>query len=290
MTGSDLLKVALDPGDPELSGLHRTVLASLPARFRAPPTGEADVALVSGNLPDWAGTARTGLKSGVRAVMLAGKSALTAAAVRDFASAAREADVIVGVDAVYAADGGWADVLPGLRDAWHSLAVADSMITIPAAGSLRAALVEQLAVVRPLLRELDQLAPCHASTTGYVLAGVVRGVAVTLSGAVSGAGAGRLDIDLVSADRHWKATFSGAALASPTRVSVADADGERTGWPAYESAHRRSWLSLHAALCRGTPVCFLPGDLAASLEAAESALGAHRGQAITQPWPQRRET
>jgi hypothetical protein len=277
MTDNDVLTVALDPGDPEVSGLHRTVLASLPARFRVSPDGEADVALVSGNLPDWAKTARTGQKSGARAVMLAGTSALSAAAVRDFASAAQEADLIVGVDAGYAADGGWTDVLPGLRAAWPDLAVADSMTTIPAGRSLRAALVEQLAVVRSLLRDLDQLAPAHASATGYVLAGVIRGVTVTLSGGVSGAGADRLDIDLVSADRRWKATFCGAALASPTLVSVADADGERTGRPAYESAHRRSWLSLHTAVCRDAPVCYPPGDLVANLEIVETVLGAHRG-------------
>jgi hypothetical protein len=277
MTDNHILTVALDPGDPEVSGLHRTVLASLPAKFRVSPDGEADVALVSGNLPDWAETARSGQKSRVRAVMLAGTFALSATAVRDFAAAAQEADVIVGVDAGYAADGGWTDVLPGLRAAWPGLAVAACMITIPAGGSLRTALVEQLAVVRPLLRELDQLAPAHASATGYVLAGVIRGVAVTLSGAVSGAGADRLDIDLVSADQHWKATFSGAALASPTWVSLAGADGERTSPPVYESAHRRSWLSLHAALCRDAPVCYPPGDLVANLEIAETVLGAHRG-------------
>jgi hypothetical protein len=282
-----VLGVALDPQDGARSGLHQTILASLPARFRlvAEANGQAaDVVLVSGDRPGWRQRAMDAIASQASAIVLSGFGAMTAEAVTQVAAAAAEAGVVAVADTAYASARTWSDAAPALARGLPGSAVLDSIITapLPAAGvpeatALRTLLVEQLALLRPLLGEPGTLDVVHAAAREYVLAGPQRELAVTLSGTLSGSGGQQLDLALVGAQRRWHAQFAVDALAAPVTISVWDADGERT-WPrVYESGHRTGWLRLHGAVGQGTRPhseagLYTASQLAADLTAAQAAL------------------
>jgi hypothetical protein len=279
MTGR-VLTVALDPADAAASRLHGTVLASLPARFRAAPGSAADVVLVSGDQAGWLARARSAVGSGARAIVLTGTLALTADRVRQLAREASDAGLTVVADSAYAADPGWVASVPLLAADLAGAAVLDSVITRPEPGSpdgraaaLRSALTGQLALIRSLLTGLGELKPVHVSGRDYIIAGVEQDIAVTLAGTVSGAGTHRLDLDLAGSGRHWQASFAADALAFPARISASDADGELVLPPVYQSAHRAVWASLHAALGQETAVRYAADELAGDLALAEAALG-----------------
>jgi hypothetical protein len=165
---------------------------------------------------------------------------------------------------LYASGHAWATALPQLITDMADSAVLDSVSVAP---SLRAALVDQLAVIRPLLGHRRDLATAHASRGCYVLIGVVRGVAVTLAGTLSGAR--RLDLDLVGAARHWHARMDAVALASPARISVSDAHGEYALPPLYESPLRAAWAARHDACLGDAPLPYPADQLADDLAMAE---------------------
>jgi hypothetical protein len=275
-----VLTVALDPADVAASRLHGTVLASLPARFRAAPDSAADVVLVSGDQAGWLARARSAADSGAVAIVLTGTLALTADGVRELGKEASDAGVTVVADSAYAADPGWVAAVALLAADLTGTAVLDSVITLPEPGSpdggaaaLRSALTGQLAIIRSLLTGLGELRPAHVSGRDYIVAGVEQGIAVTLAGTISGAGTRRLDLDLVGPGRHWHAGFRPDALAFPARISVSDADGELVLPPVYESAHRVVWASLHGTVCQEAAVRYPADELAADLALAEATLG-----------------
>ena len=281
-----VLSVAVDPQDSARSGLHRTILASLPARFRlaAEANGQvADVVLVSGDRPSWQQRAMEAVASRTSAIVLSGFGAMTAEAVTQVATTAAGAGIITAVDTAYASARTWSDAVPALASSLPGSAVLDSIITaplpatgVPVATALRTLLVEQLAVLRPLLGEPGTLDVVHAGAREYVLAGPQQELAVTLSGAVCGGG-NQLDLALVGAQRRWHARFAVDTLAAPVAISVWDADGERT-WPlAYESGHRTAWLRLHGAVGQGArphpeAAIYTASQLAADLATAQAAL------------------
>jgi len=240
------LTVALDASDEAASEHHRTVLATLPGRFRVASGLGTDVVLVSGDQSGWRERALDA--DGARAIMLTGTRTLTAAGIRDLAEGI---GTPVFACPVYAADRAWSAAL--------------------SAPWLRAALVDQLAVIRPLVGDPQDLKTVHASGDCYVLAGVLRGVTVTLAGAVSSAQ--RLDLDLVGTVRHWHAWLDADALASPARISVSDVDGERVLPPLYESSRRAAWTALDDALRGGSPFPYAADRLADDLAVAEATLG-----------------
>jgi hypothetical protein len=255
---TQVLTVALDPSDAAASRTHRTVLASLPTRFRAAAGGAADVLLVSGDVPGWDRRAHSAFGSGARAIMLTGTDAVSAEAVRSLGKEAEAAGVLVAVDTDYAADPGWAAARPLLAADVAGSVVLDCIVTFPApdrgadaVALLRSALVQQLAVIRPLLADLpgpSELTAAHASGRSYVVAGLVQGIAVTLAGTASGTGDSSLRLDLAGSSRHWRAEFDADPLANPARISVDDSDGNRALPPVYESSHRAAWADLHSAV------------------------------------------
>lgn len=239
------LTAALDPTGEAASGLHRTVLASLPSRFRTTTGQDADIMLISGDQPGWRDRALA--PGDARALMISGTRALTAAAAR---ALIKESGIPITGCPTYASGNAWATALPQLTADMTASAVLDSVSVAP---SLHAALVDQLAVIRPPLGRPHDLATAHASRGCYVLAGVVGGVAVTPAGTLSGAR--RLDLDLVGATRHWHARVDPVALASPARISVRAADGEYALPPLYEGPLRAAWAALtHAAGTRRFPI------------------------------------
>ena len=138
----------------------------------------------------------------------------------------------------------------------HS-AVLDSISTAP---SLRAALVDQLAVIRPLAGDPQDLETAHGSGDCYVLAGALSN-------------ARRLDLDLVGAAGRWHSGLDADALPLPAKISVSDADGERVLSLLYESPLRAAWPALHDALHGGAPLPYAAAQLADDLAIAEAALG-----------------
>jgi hypothetical protein len=108
-------------------------------------------------------------------------------------------------------------------------------------------------LVRPLVGDPPDLQLAHASGDCYILAGVVRGLTITLVGALSMAR--RLNLDLVGTLRHWHAGLDADALAFPARMSVSDADGEHALPPLYESPRR---AALRATWGRATAQCGCP--------------------------------
>jgi len=257
------LTVALDASDEAASEHHRTVLATLPGRFRVASGLGTDVVLVSGDQSGWRERALDA--DGARAIMLTGTRTLTAAGIRDLAEGI---GTPVFACPVYAADRAWSAALSRLTPEVADSVVLDSVSTAP---WLRAALVDQLAVIRPLVGDPQDLKTVHASGDCYVLAGVVRGVTVSLAGAVSSAQ--RLDLDLVGTVRHWHAWLDADALASPARISVSDVDGERVLPPLYESSRRAAWTALDDALRGGSPFPYAADRLADDLAVAEATLG-----------------
>jgi hypothetical protein len=288
MTGRPLT-VALDPADDRASCLHRTVLASLPDYFRVAAGPDADVQLVSGDQAGWRSRARSVLGAHTRAVMLTGRRALTAEAARSLSRDTAPGGILLGVDTAYASDRSWIAALPLLAADAKEAAVLDSVITVARpdleTGStdvLRAALMEQLAVVRPLLRDLAGLETVHVSGRNYVLAAVTEGVTITLAGVISGTGDGSLDLHLVGTGRHWQALFEADSLARPATISVSDLGGRHIRPAVFESAHRASWLDLYKAICHETPLPYPASHLEMDLALAEAILpgpevGSHAG-------------
>jgi hypothetical protein len=276
---TDALTVALDPEDPGRSRLHRSVLASLPARFCIVAGLPADVVLISGDDPGWRGRANDAFASRASAIMLSGSSAMTADAVAGLAAAAAETGVLAAADVIYASARSWTEALPSLIRDLPDCAVLDSIVTapepvpgMPAGVVLRSALIEQFALLRPLIGEPGELHAVHTGACEYVLAGQQQELAVTVSGALSAASGHGLDLALVGASRRWHARFAVGALAAPVTISVWDSDGERT-WPqVYESGHRTAWLRLHGALQRAEPLLYSASQLADDLGAAQAAL------------------
>jgi hypothetical protein len=279
-----VLTVALDPGDTAASRLHRTVLASLPARFRLVAGPAADVLLVSGDQAGWPELADSAASNGAIAVMLAGTRAVTAEAVRLAGTQAGDAGVLLTAAPGYSCGRSWTEALPLITADVADSVILDSLITVPepdpgisGPAELRSALAGQLAVMRSLTGELGGLAAAHVSGRSYVLAGGVRGLTVTLSGAVSGT-SGCLSLDLVGTGRHWHARFDGDALARPARISVQDAHGERAFPPVHESPYRTAWAGLHDAICQDKPAPYPADQLADDLALAESAVGHLAGE------------
>jgi hypothetical protein len=256
------LTVTLDPADEAASELHRTVLASLPARFRVTAGPGPDVALISGDQPGW--QQRAADADPARAIMLTGTRALTAATLRDLAN--KSGTPTVGCLA-YGASRAWATAVPRLAPQLSDSSVLDSVSTAPC---LRTALADQVAVIRALAGDLQNLTTVHLSDGCYVLAGAAGGVTVTLTGTLSSAR--RLRLDLVGTARRWHASLDADALARPARISVSDAEGEHLLPPLYESSYRAAWAALHDALREDAPLPYAAAQLADDLAVVEAAL------------------
>jgi hypothetical protein len=160
-------------------------------------------------------------------------------------------------------------------------AVLDSVITTepPAStmerrGWLRGIMVEQLTLIRSVLDQLDALRPVHSGAASYMLAGTVRGIAVTLAGSFTAAGQGKLDFDLVAADSRWKAHLYPGNLAAPAQILTCQADGIDARPLIYESGYRACWRNLHAVLTAGSAVLVWAEHVAECVAVAETAIRA----------------
>lgn len=266
--------VDLDPSDPGTSSVHRTTLASLPRRFRVDAGGPADVALISGRSGDWPAAVTTAIDAGRRAIVLTRPGPVALTDLTAAAQRAAQAGATVAVDTAYAGHLTWADVLPQLRADAADASLLDSVISAPATrGGLTAMLLDQLAVIRPLLDRPPSLEAVHRSDDHYVLHSAAGGPVVNLVGLLSPGAAPGLQVDLVSPARHWLVRFGPPDEAAPIEVERHDASGT-TSWPStYQTGCRQLWVDLHATLTGAPALRHTITELAADAAVAEELLG-----------------
>jgi hypothetical protein len=154
------LTVALDTSDLAAAALHRAVLASLPQRFliTQKQSEGADIAVVSGRDPSWIDRVVARVDAGAKGILLAAPTAADPAQIRHLAIrlAGR---AIVAVDARFAADPTWAAARAEIATDARTASLVDSVVTVEDAteDALFGGLVEQLAILRPLIESFDHL-------------------------------------------------------------------------------------------------------------------------------------
>ena len=155
--------------------------------------------------------------------------------------------------------------------------ILDSVVTWPVgdtdqAGASRRALLDQLAVVRPLIEDSLRLRTIHDATGSYEIAGEAR-LVTRLTGVGAPVRDSRLDLDLVSADCRWRIRFDAGAAARPVVIQRMDGDGVRESSLRFESGARACWVALHEQLTGFAPVT-VDAEYLADLEVANHLLPA----------------
>jgi hypothetical protein len=266
MSAPTVLRVALDAGD---TAAQRAVLASVPGRFLVTGRGEADVAVVSGRSPEWPDDVARLVDGGTRGVVVVRPGPVEPDRVRALSAAvARRA--VVAVDTPYATDRTWTAAATVVAADAAVASIVDSVVTVPH-GRLVDSLLDQLAVVRPLLGPVDALRQVHRGPGEYVIAAEVPAPRVTLTG-VTSAGRATLAIDVVAAHRRWQIRFDDTALAFPTVITMHDGTGTHTRPLTYESGRRVTWQRLYEALTGTGSVGYPLDRLADDLELARRVL------------------
>jgi hypothetical protein len=231
------------------------VLATLPARFRV--GDPADVTVVDGTSPDW-----PSLVAVARAALVVTPTPVDPARVRETAAAG----VPAAVDSPYANNPAWTAALPALTATPFTLL--DSVVTVAAAADLDRALLDQLAIVRPLLDTSDLDVTANRGTDHYVIAGRCGDAAVTIAGVVAAEVAGELRLDLVGIEERWAVRFEPPQTARPASITRSDANGSHTTRPVFESGRRAVWRHLATALAGGDPPPYGLTEYAADLDFA----------------------
>jgi hypothetical protein len=274
MTSPAALTVALDTRDATSSARQRSVLASLPRRFVIAAEEPADVVVVSGLVANWPDEVIRAVDSGARGVLVVDPGPADPDRVRDAADAAA-GRAIVAVETAYATDRTWMAARQEVAADARTASIVDSVVEVPAdrPGAARVnALVDQLAVVRPLLGSLDALRLLDRSERRYLLGAPVGGVRVMLAGVASAIGREALSLDVVAAERRWQIRFDETALGRPTDVTVYDRTGARSHPLLYESGRRVAWQRLHDALTGDGAVGYDLNDLSSDLRLARRLL------------------
>ncbi len=269
-----LLTVDLDPADPVVVSAQHAALATIPGRFRIGADRPADVTVVSGRTVDWPAAVTAAIEAGSRGILLTRPGPADPAAVDAAARAAALAGATVAVDTSYAGHRTWTDALPELRAVSAAGTLLDSVICAPATagGGLPAALIDQLAVVRPMLEATPTLEPAHRSDHHYVLQGTAGGLAINLVGLVSADAAGSLRVDLVAPAEHWRVRFGAPDDAAPVDVERHDETGARSLPQTFQTSRRQIWVDLHATLTGDPSVGYTITDLAADTALAADLL------------------
>lgn len=267
-----LFTVDLDPGDPEVSSVHHATLASLSRHFRVAADGPADVALISGRSGDWPEAVTAAIDAGRRTIVLTTPAPVARPAIVATAGRAAQADAVVAVETSYAGHRTWAEVRPQLGADAAAASLLDSVVSAPG-GGLSDLLLDQLAVVRPLLDGPLSLQVGHRSDHRYVVHSTAGDPVVNLVGLLAPGVAPSLQVDLVSPDRHWRVRFGPADEAAPIDVERHDAGGTTSWPPTYQTSRRQLWVDLHATLT-GTPALrHTMTELAGDATVAEELLG-----------------
>lgn len=242
------LSVGQEPG---VADTVAAALASLPVSF-GPAAGPADVVAVSGDA-GWTSRATAAVRGGARGVVVVEPAAEDPAAL---AAAAADRGAAVALDH------GWASnpVLAGPGAAAVgalSGAVADAVLCDSVAYAAPGTAPENL-----LTRHLCALAACgvelsahrvvRMDSRGYlVMARLPDGAPAALQGTTTSALPHTATVSVLTRTGRTDVTLPDAAAAWPAEIRVVTPDGAATLPTRFESAHRRSWIRLHAAVQTG---------------------------------------
>ena len=231
----------------ESDAAQRAVLASVPRLFRISDEHEApDVVVVSGRGSHWPDELARAVGDGAKAVVVARPAVVEPGRVRELARAVA-GSAVVAVDTPYATNRTWGTASEEVVADAESASVVDSLVTADQ-GGLETALLDQLALVRPLFSPTGAVRVLHHGERAYALTFPTGGPRVTLSGAVSPAGRTGLTLDVVGPARRWQVRFADTAVASPAEMTRHEATGAQSLPLLFESGRRVTWQRLHQAL------------------------------------------
>lgn len=268
------ITVSLNTSDSAAAVLHRSVLASLPRRFVITDKGagreQADVAVISGREASWIEHFETAVDGGVKGILLVASTAADPNQIRKL----RTRDAMVAVDTRFAADPAWAAAIPDIAADAQTVSLIDSVMTVEdsADGALFNNLVEQLAVIRPVVGAFDRLDCIYRSDRQLALVGNVGKAAVSLTVVASPTSGSTLRVDVVSSARRWQANFDDTALAQPTEIITYDCNGAHTRPLLYANGRRAIWMQLHTGITERAKVTYSLEQLATDIEIAQQAL------------------
>ena len=267
-----LLSVGLDT---ESDAAQRAVLASVPRLFRISDDDEApDVVVVSGRGSNWPDEVARAVGDGAKAVVVARPAVVEPGRVRDLARAVA-GRAVVAVDTPYATNRTWGTVSEEVVADAETASVVDSLVTADL-GGLATALLDQLALVRPLFSPTGAVRVLHHGERAYALTFPTGGPRVTLSGAVSPAGHTGLTLDVVGPARRWQVRFADTAVASPAEVTRHEATGAQSLPLLFESGHRVTWQRLHQALNGDGQIGYSLEQLAEAMDTATRVFSQHQ--------------
>jgi hypothetical protein len=247
------LSVSATTGAPDAAVISE-VVASLPVSFRHSLTERSDVAAVDGT-DGWAVRALPVVTSGVRAIVVTNPRPQPAASILELASAATAAGVHVilsegwsGNPAVAALTGEWGEHLA-------SATLIEIISGDTTAEAFSDAVFRQVRMLRALGFGGATLRAGTVSPTSFSLVGSTSdGALVSLFGARSSAAVEHMQIIAGSADVTVRATLSPDRTARPASVELTTVDARSVLPTIWETAHRASWIRVHAAISSGSIV------------------------------------
>ena len=252
---------------PEGDSAQRAALASLPRLFRTSVDAEVpDVVVVSGRSSHWPDELARAVGDGATAVVVASPAPVEPDRVRELARA-MAGRAVVAVDTPYATNRTWQTASEDIAADAQTASVVDSLVTADP-GGLATALLDQLALVRPLFSPTGAVRVLHGGERAYAVRFPTSGPRVTLSGAVSPAGHTGLTLDVVGPARRWQVRFADTAVASPAEVTRYEATGAQSLPLLFESGRRVTWQRLHQALTGVGQVGYGLDQLAEAMDTA----------------------
>jgi hypothetical protein len=156
-------------------------------------------------------------------------------------------------------------------------AVISCVVTVAGAEErrLRAAFLEQLAILRKLTGADPSVRAFRRNSKGYVADLSVGPASALMIGRVSPLAQAALQLDAVGVDHRLEVSMEATTPARPAVIRLFGADGLREAMPIYQSSHRLTWLKIHAFLSGSIPASDLPivnaDDAAATARAFDTA-------------------
>jgi len=262
MKRPQLLTVALDESAEGLAAVHRTILASLPDRWRI-TRGEADAAVVFGGKPDWPSRVETTLAAGSRGVLVTRPTWTDPTTVAALEMARASVGAKIAIESTYLADASWKEVVPVLRTHAAEAVLIDSLRIAPtstvardAGPGLVAHCVEQLAVISTVVGSMPAVVFMQRAQGHYALRAESDHRIVNAVGVRGGGEADRLNLEIIGLARSWRVSFDSGAIARPAIVEMTDATGVRALPTNYQGGRRCAWLELHDAIIGTTSISY----------------------------------
>ncbi len=235
--------VAID-ADGSDAALHRMVLAGLPNSYRL-VDDDAEVVLVLAPAPSELDRL---CSSNTRAVVIDQPGELSSGDLAAIAESAHRHDFVV---------------VPAPRFA-PRLAIAGDLLgdsgveiletTVTSGRSLRSMLVEQLALLRPVLGPAASIRPLRVAASHYAFEAAMAEHPqshVLLKGVASSIGSDEATMHSLGPDRRVVVRIDARPVARPAEICCYDSSGTRTSWPVHQHSHRITLVQLHDVLATG---------------------------------------